>query len=59
VYVCICAAVTEAQVHACIEAGATTAEEIGDRSLAGTGCGTCLDWLDCMLAQRVLGGRAA
>ncbi|HET6501292.1 MAG TPA: (2Fe-2S)-binding protein [Amycolatopsis sp.] len=49
VYACICAAVTEGQVRACIEAGAGTAEEIGERCGAGTGCGSCLDRLDVLL----------
>lgn len=51
-YVCICAAVSEAQVRACVEAGARTAEEIGDRSGAGTGCGSCLDRLDVVIDER-------
>lgn len=58
-YVCICAAVTDTQVRACIEAGACTVEEIGERCEAGTGCGSCLDGLDSMIDDRELGGRAA
>jgi bacterioferritin-associated ferredoxin len=49
VYVCICAAVTEAQVRACVDAGASTAEEVGQRCGAGTGCGSCLDRLDVII----------
>lgn len=58
-FVCICAAVNEAQVHACISAGARTTEDIGDRCQAGTGCGSCLDRLDDLLKQRILSGHAA
>lgn len=58
-YACICAAVSEAQVDACIDAGASTVEEIGDRCDAGTGCGACLDQLDDMIEKRTLGGCAA
>ena len=58
-YVCICAAVTEAQIHACIDAGANTAEDIGERCQAGTGCGSCLDRLDLVIENRVCGDRAA
>jgi bacterioferritin-associated ferredoxin len=49
-YVCICAAVTEFELRTCIEDGARTAEEIGDACGAGTGCGTCLDRVDVLLA---------
>jgi bacterioferritin-associated ferredoxin len=54
-YVCVCAAVTEVQVHACIDAGATTIEQIGQRCQAGTGCGSCLDRLRCMIEESSLG----
>ncbi|MGH3913967.1 MAG: (2Fe-2S)-binding protein [Pseudonocardiaceae bacterium] len=40
-YVCICRAVTDAQVNGCIAAGASTIEDVGDRCGAGTGCGSC------------------
>lgn len=50
-YVCICAAVTDTQVRACINAGACTIEEIAQRCEAGTGCGSCLDGLDLMLDE--------
>ena len=58
-FVCICAAVSEVQVHACITAGARTAEEIGDRCHAGIGCGSCRDHLDDLIDERISGGRAA
>lgn len=50
-YACICAAVTEPQVHASILAGADTVEEIGERCGAGTGCGSCVDRLCDMLDE--------
>ena len=40
-YVCICWAVTEAQIRRCIAEGASTVEDVGDRCAAGTGCGSC------------------
>jgi bacterioferritin-associated ferredoxin len=58
-YVCICAAVTDCQVRACIAAGADTVEEIGERCQAGTGCGSCLDGLDIMLEEQPVRERAA
>lgn len=58
-YVCICAAVTEAQVRACIDAGASTAQDIGDRCWAGTGCGSCLDRLEVMIEEGAFADRDA
>jgi bacterioferritin-associated ferredoxin len=40
-YVCLCGAVTSTTVHQAIEAGATTAREVGQSCGAGTVCGRC------------------
>lgn len=48
-YVCICRAVTEAQVRSCIAEGACTIEDVGDGCDAGTGCGSCIDRIADML----------
>lgn len=48
-FVCMCRAVTDAHIRACIRAGANTVEEISERSLAGTGCGGCLDHVETIL----------
>ncbi|MGH3794326.1 MAG: (2Fe-2S)-binding protein [Pseudonocardiaceae bacterium] len=48
-YVCICAAVTEAQVRRCIAEGATTIEDVGDGCAAGTGCGSCVERIAALL----------
>jgi bacterioferritin-associated ferredoxin len=48
-YVCICRAVTEAQVRNCIADGACTIEDVGDRCDAGTGCGSCIDRIATLL----------
>jgi bacterioferritin-associated ferredoxin len=58
-YVCICRDVTEFQLRACIEKGARTAEDIGDACGAGTGCGTCLERVDVLLAAALGQGEAA
>jgi len=58
-YVCICAAVTEPEVRDCIMAGARTAEDIGDRCAAGTGCGSCLERLDLLVEEAFAPERAA
>ncbi|GDY31501.1 (2Fe-2S)-binding protein [Gandjariella thermophila] len=50
-YVCICAAVSEPEVRECILAGARTAEDIGDRCAAGTGCGSCVERLGMLVAE--------
>ena len=41
-YVCICNAVTESSVHACVEQGAHDTWAVVERTQAGTGCGSCL-----------------
>lgn len=48
-YVCICWAVTEAQVRGCIADGASTVEDVGDRCAAGTGCGSCHERIGILL----------
>lgn len=52
-YVCICFAVTDVELRDCIGAGARTVEEIGDACSAGTGCGSCLDTVDVLLAAEL------
>ena len=58
-YVCICAAVTDAEIRACIDGGADTVEEIGAHCQAGTSCGSCLDRLDDLLDERPVREQAA
>jgi bacterioferritin-associated ferredoxin len=48
-YVCICWAVTEAQVRTSIADGASTVEDVGDSCAAGTGCGSCQERIAGML----------
>jgi bacterioferritin-associated ferredoxin len=50
VYVCICYAVPDSAIRACIARGARTVEEVGDACDAGTGCGSCHDHIDVFLA---------
>jgi bacterioferritin-associated ferredoxin len=49
-YVCICARVRECEVRAAVQAGARTEQAVGEACGAGTGCGTCLDRVDVLLA---------
>jgi len=49
-FVCICAAVPDAEIRSCIAGGACTIEEVGDACGAGTGCGSCHDTIDVLLA---------
>jgi bacterioferritin-associated ferredoxin len=49
-YVCICRAVTEAEVHGCIADGASTVRDVVKRCAAGTGCGTCVEKIIALLA---------
>ncbi|MGH8922375.1 MAG: (2Fe-2S)-binding protein [Actinomycetes bacterium] len=49
-YVCICRAVTEAEVRGCIAAGACTVKDVVKRSEAGTGCGSCIGKIIALLS---------
>lgn len=49
-FVCHCAVVTDTEIRACVRDGARTAEDVGDRCAAGTGCGGCLDQIDTIIA---------
>ena len=44
-YVCICARVREREVRTAIRCGARTEETVAEDCGAGTGCGTCRDWI--------------
>ncbi|RZU54010.1 bacterioferritin-associated ferredoxin [Krasilnikovia cinnamomea] len=50
-YVCICARVRECELRAVIRCGARDEEEVGDACGAGTGCGSCLDRIDDLIAE--------
>jgi bacterioferritin-associated ferredoxin len=41
VYVCICLAVTAAEIDSAIESGAKSTKKVGARCGAGTSCGKC------------------
>ncbi|OLT15829.1 (2Fe-2S)-binding protein [Pseudonocardia sp. CNS-139] len=49
-YVCICHAVPDTEIRSCIARGARSVEEVGDACGAGTGCGSCHDHIDVILA---------
>jgi bacterioferritin-associated ferredoxin len=50
-FVCMCTAVTEREIRACVRAGARTVDEVGERSLAGTGCGGCHEHIEMILTN--------
>ncbi|MGW0038921.1 (2Fe-2S)-binding protein [Gordonia sp. NPDC003376] len=51
-FVCICRAVTEDEVHEHCDSGARTVDAISDKCGAGEGCGTCLERLHAIVAER-------
>lgn len=51
-FVCMCAAVTEAEIRLCIRSGASTVDEVGDVSFAGTGCGGCHETIAMILDDK-------
>ncbi len=54
-YVCVCKAVTEAEVDGAIDAGARSVAEVTRACRAGGDCGAC----HAMIAQRIDGRGAA
>jgi bacterioferritin-associated ferredoxin len=52
VFACICRAVTDDEVCAAIDQGATTVEAVGDATRAGTCCGGCQDYIEDLLGER-------
>jgi bacterioferritin-associated ferredoxin len=52
VFACICRAVTDDQVIAAIDLGATTAEAVADATRASTGCGSCRSHIEDLIDER-------
>ncbi|GAB3679727.1 hypothetical protein GCM10027589_49960 [Actinocorallia lasiicapitis] len=50
-YVCICNAVTEDSVHACLAHGAKSVKEVKDRAGIKPGCGSCTKRLCAMVSE--------
>jgi len=53
--VCICKRVTDRQVNAAIDAGATSVEAVGQACKAGTGCGACHEQIADMIEESCCG----
>ena len=51
-YVCICHAVTDSDLGRALDSGATTLDEVGARTGAGSGCGTCHDHIESLIEAR-------
>ena len=49
-YACICHAVTTAEVDAAVALGATSVKQVRNATGAGSGCGTCVKRLSCLVA---------
>jgi bacterioferritin-associated ferredoxin len=49
-YACICHAVTTAEVDAAVALGAKSVRQVRKATGAGSGCGTCVKRLSCLLA---------
>lgn len=50
-FVCHCRAVTDGTIRACIQGGACSLKELGERCGAGTRCGGCHSVLRQLLAE--------
>ncbi|HEY3982180.1 MAG TPA: (2Fe-2S)-binding protein [Streptosporangiaceae bacterium] len=51
-FACICRAVTDDDVRAAVDRGATTVKAVACQTRAGTGCGTCQSWLKTLIEER-------
>ena len=58
-YVCVCNAVTEVEVRACLEAGATSVEAVTRACGAGGDCGACHGAIEELMAGRSCAGPEA
>ncbi len=59
-YVCVCFAVTDKEIEAAIDAGATTREEVTKACQAGGDCGACHEQIEQIIeAKRLTRERAA
>lgn len=52
-YVCVCLAVTESEVRAAIEGGATTRELVTQHCRAGGDCGSCHGMIEQMIEDHL------
>lgn len=50
-YVCLCNCVNDRRVAEVVEQGATTVEAVGEACGAGTGCGSCKDEIEKVIAR--------
>ena len=55
-YVCVCLAVTEAEVRASIESGATTRDVVTQHCRAGGDCGACHGMIEQMIEDHLEDG---
>jgi bacterioferritin-associated ferredoxin len=59
VFACICRAVTDDDVRAAVDRGATTVKAVACQTRAGTGCGTCQSWLKTLIEEHAASCPAA
>lgn len=49
--VCLCKVATDRDIADAIQDGASTVDEVGDRCGAGTGCGSCREFIHGMIDE--------
>ena len=53
-FVCVCKAVTDTQIHQAIDGGATTREEVTRMCGAGGDCGACCGMIEDLVEYRLV-----
>lgn len=52
-YVCLCKAVTDKQIHEAVDAGVQNVNQLEESCGAGTGCGRCREVAQELIDQRL------
>lgn len=52
-FVCVCHAITDQEIDQAVENGAVTLNQLKDELDVGTSCGTCADYIEQRLQERL------
>ncbi len=52
-FVCVCHAITDREIDQAVDSGAVTLNQLKDELDVGTSCGTCADYIEQRLQERL------